>query len=295
MKYYISRGGQQYGPYSLEELQGMKAQGRVDANDLAWGEGMASWTPVSQVLESASPAASVPQPYTPPQPQPQQYTPPQQQYTPQVQPYTPPQQAYTPPQQAYNPPAQYTPPQQQYSPQGQAYGAAPAPAYAAPAYNAGFGAQPVSGGPMPPSLHWALVLVLTAVIPFFGLVWLFIELGFVKKLDPACPAQKQYITALVTMVGAIILAFVLAIGGAAANSASLAAVGGLVVFAAYIAAIVFAIMAMFSMRNSIQTYYNTVEPIGLRLSGAMTFFFNIIYFQYHFTRIVTWKQTGRLE
>ena len=38
-----------------------------------------------------------------------------------------------------------------------------------------------------------------------------------------------------------------------------------------------------------------MEPINLRLSGVMTFFFNILYFQYHFTRIAEWKRTGMLS
>jgi hypothetical protein len=53
-------------------------------------------------------------------------------------------------------------------------------------------------------------------------------------------------------------------------------------------------MAVFGMRRSIVQYYNTREPIGLKLSGVMTFFFSILYFQYHFSRIAEWKQTGRL-
>jgi uncharacterized RDD family membrane protein YckC len=61
VNYYINRGGQQYGPYSLEQLQSMRAQGQVDAGDLAWCEGMSSWVPVSQVLGSES-AASQAQP-----------------------------------------------------------------------------------------------------------------------------------------------------------------------------------------------------------------------------------------
>ena len=80
MKYYISRGGQQYGPYSLEDLQRMRAQGQVDPSDLAWGEGMATWTPLSQVLESAAGAQAQQQPPqqqpVAQQQQPQQYTPP---------------------------------------------------------------------------------------------------------------------------------------------------------------------------------------------------------------------------
>jgi len=39
------------------------------------------------------------------------------------------------------------------------------------------------------------------------------------------------------------------------------------------------------MRDALVDYYNTVEPINLRLSGVMTFFFAVFYFQYHFCRI----------
>jgi hypothetical protein len=44
-----------------------------------------------------------------------------------------------------------------------------------------------------------------------------------------------------------------------------------------------------------EEYYNTVENIGLSLSGGMTFFFNVIYFQYHINRIARWKKTGVLS
>jgi hypothetical protein len=48
------------------------------------------------------------------------------------------------------------------------------------------------------------------------------------------------------------------------------------------------------MRQSLVTYYNMTEPIGLRLSGVMTFFFSTLYFQHHFSRIGDWKRTGIL-
>ena len=59
MKYYISRGGQQHGPYAMADLQNMLAQGQLDPHDLAWGEGLSAWTPVSEIVtpvEGASPA-----------------------------------------------------------------------------------------------------------------------------------------------------------------------------------------------------------------------------------------------
>jgi len=43
-----------------------------------------------------------------------------------------------------------------------------------------------------------------------------------------------------------------------------------------------------------EEYYNSKENIALTLSGVMTFFFRIIYLQYHINRIAKWKQTGIL-
>ena len=37
-----------------------------------------------------------------------------------------------------------------------------------------------------------------------------------------------------------------------------------------------------------------MEPIGLRLSGALTFFLGVFYLQHHMTRIAKWKETGVL-
>ena len=59
--------------------------------------------------------------------------------------------------------------------------------------------------------------------------------------------------------------------------------------------IVMGFVMVFGVRKSMVTYYNSVEPIGLRLSGIMTFFFNFLYFQYHFSRIANWKRTGILR
>ena len=50
------------------------------------------------------------------------------------------------------------------------------------------------------------------------------------------------------------------------------------------------LVAAFNMRSSIEEHYYSKEPIGLSLNGVMTFFFNIYYFQYHFTRINEMKR-----
>ncbi len=41
------------------------------------------------------------------------------------------------------------------------------------------------------------------------------------------------------------------------------------------------IAARFTLRESLVQHYNTAEPLGLRLSGVMTFFFGNLYFTYH--------------
>lgn len=42
-----------------------------------------------------------------------------------------------------------------------------------------------------------------------------------------------------------------------------------------------------------EEHYNNAEPIGLALSGVMTFFFGGIYFQYHFNEINRRKSITR--
>jgi hypothetical protein len=72
MPYLISRAGQTYGPYTLEDLQRYVASGNVLLTDLAKSNEMADWLPVAQILNpaaaSAQPAAPVPPAYIPPTP-----------------------------------------------------------------------------------------------------------------------------------------------------------------------------------------------------------------------------------
>jgi hypothetical protein len=301
MTYYISRSGQQYGPYSEAELQNMLAQGQIQGTDSAWGEGMAGWVPVLEVL--AKPSAPAPQP---PQHQPTQYEQPQQPAQPQYQ-----------PQPQYQQPQDYKAPQPQYQqPQGGGYagGAPPIPAYGAPAYGGGYPQQPVAGA-VPPGLHWFVVLLL-GCIPFFTLIWVFVQAGFVKKIDPQSKATMWFTLWLVSTFAVLgVLGYVLvdlfttlhihfedfsdpravqALARLIFEYLQAKTVLLIVCFLCSPLGTICMLVAIFSMRNSIQRYYNSVEPIGLRLSGVMTFFFSILYFQYHFRRIARWKQTGQL-
>ncbi len=60
MHYQVSRNGQMYGPYTLEDLQRYLASGNVLPTDLAKSEDMPDWLPVSQILGTQPPAAAAP-------------------------------------------------------------------------------------------------------------------------------------------------------------------------------------------------------------------------------------------
>lgn len=50
MEYFVKRGEQRFGPYTLSDLQNYVQSGNVLTADLAQSEGMTDWLPVSQVL-----------------------------------------------------------------------------------------------------------------------------------------------------------------------------------------------------------------------------------------------------
>jgi|SRR5579864_5206789 len=251
MKYYIRRNTTEYGPYTLADVQRYVQQGNIVLTDLARGEGMTDWVPVSQVLSSI-PAAP------------------------------PPAGAGSPLQPAMQPaPMQPAAMQPAYQQPGVAY--AVAPAQAVP-------------GPIPPDFHWALVLVIGFFCNIFTYVWLFIEAGFVRKIRPQSGFLGFLIAGIACLYGGIFVLYIGIFAAAAGGSnESAMAIPGVLFGVVELAALVFYFIAVFKMRDAIQEYYNTVEPINLRLSGAMTFFFAVYYFQYHFSRIAQWKKTGVLQ
>jgi hypothetical protein len=204
MNYYISRDGQQYGPYTLADLQRYVAAGSILVTDMTRSEGMTDWIPVSQVI------GNIPVPLAP-----------------------------------------------------QMAAAAPGTLY-----------------PDPPNLHWAIVLLLAVVTcGLFGWVWIFIEAAWVRKVRPQA---KSMIYAAVA-VSLLVVTVFLKMNKDTAPLGTLLNLGGIVMW----------LVAVFSMRSDIEEHYNSAEPIALVLSGVMTFFFNVYYFQYHFTRINELKRSGQ--
>ncbi len=206
MKYFITREGREYGPYTLADLQRYTASGNVSPNDLTRSEGMTEWVPVSQVIGTIQvPAAPV----------------------------------------------------------------APASTVPAIAY------------PDPPALHWVVVLILGIITcGIFGWVWALIQSSFVKKIDAASKATLYYAIALALFAVSIVSN----ISPETRPFSGLLNIGGAVLW----------LIAAFNIRSSLEQHYTSAEPIGLVLNGVMTFFFNIYYFQYHFTKINELKKRRAL-
>lgn len=171
--------------------------------------------------------------------------------------------------------------------------AAPAAYRQAPAYSPPAGYAPPASA-APPSLHWFLVLVLSFFTGgLFGMIWFFIQASYVKRIDPTSKARMLLVVGILLSVaqGVIVVAgtILATTGSEIAVYASL----GLSMLL-LLASVICILVAVFGMRSSLVAYFNSVEPINLRLSGAMTFFFNMLYFQYHLSRIADWKRTGVL-
>jgi hypothetical protein len=232
MNYFIKRDLNEYGPYSLADLQKYVASGNILLTDLCRSEGLTDWVPVSQVIGNI-PVPVAPQP---------------------------------------------------------AAGAVDGSAAGA----SGYAAVAVSQYPAPPNLHWGICILLTIITcTIFAWVWAFVQAVWVRKVQPQSKGLILYSVALGIhfLRIAIGLAFGISLGlwGSDVSGANIVGLYSLssLLGMAILGLIIF---ANFNMKESIEEHYNTAEPIGLNLSGVMTFFFGVLYFQYHFTRINEMKQ-----
>jgi hypothetical protein len=237
MKYYIQRQLNEYGPYTLADLQRYVAQGSILLTDLTRSEGMTDWVPVSQVI------GNIPIP---------------------------------------------APIQTGYVTGTPAYGGAPMYGGAGAAYGAQGLAPAVTAGPVPPDFHWALVLLIGFVTcGLFWWAWWIVEGVFVRKLKSDSKALLFVILSFACyFTGGFINGLVRAMNpGETVNFGVPFSLIGLLLF----------VIAEFQMKNDLEEYYNSVEPINLRLNGVMTFFFAVWYFQHHLSRIAQWKKSGVLQ
>jgi hypothetical protein len=210
MNYFITRDGQQYGPYSLADLQRYVASGEIRLTDLARSEGMSEALPVSQVIGTIS----VPQPQV---------------------------------------------------------------------SAASMIGVPIN--PDPPNLHWGLVLLFSLLsCGLFSAVWNMVQAAWMKRVAPQSKALFYYIGSVCVLAGIFVVSF-----QAARSHTPNTSAGALNLVYAIVA-----LVGRFSLRSSLEEYYNSVEPMGLTLSGVMTFFFGDIYFQYHLNQIMRQKRVVRM-
>jgi len=128
--------------------------------------------------------------------------------------------------------------------------------------------------PLPPGkLHWGVLLLgMIVTAGLFGTIWAFVQANWVRKIDQQSKAMVF-----------LIIGVVLNLLGQGINVSREAPLLALLVL---VGSLVCLYVAVFGMRASMLRYYNSVERIGLKLSGVMTFFFGIVYFQYHLHRIL---------
>jgi hypothetical protein len=253
MHYQISRNGQEYGPYTLEDLQRYVASGNVLPTDLAKGESMTEWVTVADLLAgTVTPASAVPGSDSA--------------------------SAYT------NVGTVTGAASAGYA--GFDYGGQP---YGAPNANA------LAASPYPdaPNLHWALVLLFAFLTcTLFMFIWNLIVAAWLKRVQPNATSLFYYI-------GAGVLAVVQWIESTHYSMHHVFQPGlhsftgnhggwliGLVVW-------IVRLVARFSQKASLEEHFNGPEPIGLRLSGVMTFFFGGLYFQAKLNEINAAKAAAR--
>lgn len=204
MNYFVQKGDQKLGPYSLADLQKQVDSGAISLQDMAQSEGMTEWAEVSRVL-----------------------------------------------------------------------GNIPIPAVAPPPP-----AVESRTVPLPLNMHWALLLVLQALTRnFFNFLWALYLANWARKLD-----GETKTLVMIAMYPAGLIAGFIAIAAKQPVIGGLLIIGGLVTY----------IIGIFSIKSAMETYYNSTETYGLALSGAMTFFFSTVYFQYHINQIAKWQKAVAL-
>lgn len=160
-------------------------------------------------------------------------------------------------------------------------GTIPVPAYMPPAP-----AMPaLPEYPDPPNLHWGLVLLFEVLTcGMFSAAWNIVQSAFIKKVEPESKAIFWYIAAAGVFLAIFFMSFWYSF-----NHMKDPYAGLMQLFYG-----VLVLVGRFALRSSIEEHYNTAEPMGVSLSGIMTFFFAPIYFQYYFNDINRRKRADRL-
>jgi hypothetical protein len=236
MLYHVSRNGQLYGPYSLDDLRNYVRSGNVLLTDLAKNDAMTDWLPVQQILGTVGVEG-----FTTGRPS------------------TPGYAGGSPQQTAY--PLTY-------------------PEINPEAY------------PDPPNLSWVLVLLFTILTcGLFIAIWNIIVAAWIKRIQPNSQGLLYYIAGVVILFlnsgfsYGVFFAFHHHHNYGHHTFASLLGIIGWGV----------RLVGLFMMKASLEEHYNGPEPLGMRLSGIMTFFFGGLYLSYHLNRVSEYKRALRFR
>ena len=166
----------------------------------------------------------------------------------------------------------------------------------APVYGSSMVIDPaVESVPLPPNVHWILILLINVVLRLaklgfvFNAIWMLVLATWARKLDGDNNTLVYAAMYPASLIAGALAVRVLRTGGMSREAA--AAVGILLIVGSLIAYFV----GIFKIKAAMETYYNSTENIGLLLSGVMTFFFGCVYLQFHVNRLTKWKSTGILE
>ena len=151
--------------------------------------------------------------------------------------------------------------------------------------------------PAPPGVPWGvlfageIVLAIIAIVvtprAYWNLVWnLGIEVWaiyicvWIRKLEPGAMS-------IFWCIAFVTLQLVISVpAGPGPASTGIRIIGGILA----LLAIVIWIVTIYLVRAELHYHYNVREPVGLYLSGVMTFFFSFLYFQYHLYKIAQLKE-----
>jgi hypothetical protein len=131
--------------------------------------------------------------------------------------------------------------------------------------------------PDPPRLHWGWVLLLSIItFNFFGIAWLIVQANWVRKVRGHSKTLPWAIAYASIIPAYLLFAFAIGALGALLQLQNAQAIFATVTTLVRIAMFVLWIVTVFTLSGEL-----SADPLDIPLSGAMTFFFGPLYFQYH--------------
>ena len=145
--------------------------------------------------------------------------------------------------------------------------------------------------PPPPTLHWALVWLFSATtFGLFALVWSFVQVNWVRRIDPRSNARTLLCLAVACLLAGCVIAVVGVSWVASAHpglAVALIIIGRLLMIGWFVLHVV----AYFTMADSLRRYASS-QRLGLEIGAGTLFFFTVYYLQGQLRWLARWKVSG---